>query len=183
MPRKSTLGRVSAYQLATGWAAGTLIAASMMASAPVALAQENFDPESVLRGMVAYRDKSLCAFCHGWNGEGANVVSQPPAPALTTTPLDRETLKETVRCGRPDTLMPRHGRNAWRDNDPCYGMTRADLEIIPNAPYKSGGWLRDAEIEDLLNFIQAELQGHTVGLEYCNRYYGETSRQCEAFRN
>ena len=79
--------------------------------------------------------------------------------------------------------MPRHGRNAWRDNDPCYGMTRADLEIIPNAPYKSGGWLRDAEIEDLLNFIQAELQGHTVGLEYCNRYYGETSRQCEAFRN
>ena len=183
MPRKSTLGRVSAYQLATGWAAGTLIAASMMASAPVALAQENFDPESVLRGMVAYRDKSLCAFCHGWNGEGANVVSQPTAPALTTTPLDRETLKETVRCGRPDTLMPRHGRNAWRYNDPCYGMTRADLEIIPNAPYKYGGWLRDAEIEDLLNFIQAELQGHTVGLEYCNRYYGETSRQCEAFRN
>ena len=81
MRRKSSSGYVTVKHVATAWAIGALAAVSLVTSVPTAHAQDNFDEESILRGMALYRDKSLCAYCHGWNGRAPMwSASRPHRP-------------------------------------------------------------------------------------------------------
>lgn len=154
----------------------TVMALSLIALPDGALAQEP-DEESIDRGRIVYRDHSKCGFCHAWDGRGSLVVSNAPAPSLVDMELDRESFAETVQCGRPGSDMPMHTRGAWRGTYECYGLTVADIEA-DQKPNNPAGWLRDQQLEDLVNFVFAVYKDKKMTRANCQKYYGETARVC-----
>ena len=154
----------------------TLLALSLVTLPDGALAQD-VDEESVDRGRIIYRDQSKCGFCHAWDGRGALVVSNAPAPSLVDMELDRESFVETVRCGRPGSDMPMHFRQAWKGSFECYGLTVADIEQ-DQKPNNPAGWLRESQFEDLANYVFAVYKNKKMTRANCQKYYGETARVC-----
>lgn len=124
-------------------------------------------------------DKANCVGCHKWHGGGGGGYGGA-ALSLRDTGLDRAGLIEAVRCGRPATRMPYHDRTAWRGTERgCYDMTRSELgrDVPPKAPT----FLRDAEIEAVVDYVQAAIQGKGEPTrEDCTAYWGENARQCDA---
>jgi hypothetical protein len=77
--------------------------------------------------------------------------------------------------------MPYHDRNAYQKVD-CYGgMTKADLGA--DFPPKAATFLRTQEIEAVVVYVAARLQGQGAPTkEHCMAYWGEDARQCESMR-
>lgn len=153
-------------------------AAAILAGAGAATAQEV--PERVLRmGLDIYRTKGNCQYCHNWHGDGGQGYGGN-ALSFRETILDRDAMIEVVRCGRPETAMPRHDTRAYRTKN-CFGMDSADLggklPAVPNA------YLHSREIEAVVDFIFATYVGkEELTLEDCVKFWGETTRQCDQFR-
>ncbi len=140
------------------------------------------DQATIDLGRRVYRDTAVCKFCHGWHGKGERVEGQGYGADLTKTELERDDIIEVVRCGRIGTWMPRHGRQAWKGDDKCYGLTVAEVgDDVPNTPEKA--YLRDEQVEAVADYIIAVYKGKEMTLENCTAFYGETSRICEEFRN
>jgi cytochrome c5 len=84
-------------------------------------------------GKEIFKSKAVCQYCHKWDasgdqGYGGNALS------LRATHLTSEQLTEVVKCGRPGTGMPYHGRFAYTDKR-CYGHTREEMgKDMPPAP-------------------------------------------------
>lgn len=155
-----------------------LAVAAMFAGSGTALAQEV--PERVLRmGLDIYQTKGNCQYCHAWHGDGDQGYGGI-ALSFRDTLLDREAMIEVVRCGRPDTAMPRHDSRAYRTKN-CFGMDAADLDgEIPEVP---NAYLHSREISAVVDFIFATYVGKPeVTLEDCIKIWGETTRQCDEFR-
>lgn len=146
------------------------------------------DELSIKRGMAIYSDIANCDFCHGWTGKGERVEDEGfTGASLVLADFDRETLIEIVRCGRPDSPMPRFGRNAWKERSPCYGMVESELVEAemkaPKKPLGYGTWLRDEQIELVVDYIMAwYIGGKEMTFEKCEQYNGEGSRVCERFQ-
>jgi len=145
-------------------------AAAPAAAAPAAAETPTFTPEQIEAGYRAFRG-SDCAGCHGWAGNGDKIGENPKGPSLRSLGYDTALLVEVIQCGRPNTLMASHRRNAYSD-DSCYGMTAADLG---DAKPPAGKTLTDEQATDIANYIQAELYGRpdTPSLEECQKYYGK----------
>jgi mono/diheme cytochrome c family protein len=125
-------------------------------------------------------NRANCVGCHKWHGGGGGGYGGA-ALSLRETMLDREQLIEVVRCGRPGTRMPYHDRGAFTRTECFGGVTKADLgpEFPPAAPR----FLREPEIEAVVDYVQAQLQGKGApSLEDCIAYWGEASRECQAMR-
>ena len=124
----------------------------------------------------------MCSFCHGWHGKGARVEGMGYGANLTETALERADLIEVIRCGRIGTWMPRHGRQAWKRDDKCYGLTAAEVGgDVPDTPVNA--YLRDEQVEAVADYIIAVYKGKEMTLANCVAYYRETSRICDEFRN
>ena len=148
---------------------------------PAAVAQEP-DPALVERGLGVFRDTAFCAFCHSWHGKGERVEGLGYGADLTKMEMDREGAYEVIRCGRPLTFMPRHGRQAWNEGNECFDLNKDEIgEDIPNLP--EGPFLRDAQIEAVVEYIFAVYAGKEMTFETCSAYYkSETERICEEYR-
>src|SRR3954464_13237747 len=84
-------------------------------------------PEDLAAGRRIFTQKGDCQACHGWAGDGRKMDSQMPDGAnLRALKIDRETLIQTIRCGRPGTGMPAFDRLAYSDGR-CFGLKAADL--------------------------------------------------------
>ena len=144
----------------------------------VVLAQE--EAREVSRGRELFRDRGNCPQCHGWHGNGAES-HMGNGPSLRITLLDRDALIETLSCGRPGFTMPFHVKAAYTEAFACYGFdNKEDLEGMMLAV---GVPLRTSQIEDLADFILAEMKGfEVITFEYCERYYGVGSRNCDEYR-
>jgi mono/diheme cytochrome c family protein len=134
-------------------------------------------PDATL-GKQVY-EKANCVGCHKWHGGGGGGYGGA-ALSLRATQLDTEQMREVVRCGRPGTGMPYHGREAYKD-DSCYGMTKVDLGA--DAPPKAATFLRAEEIEAVVEYVAASIKGKgEPSYEDCIAFWGKGERQCDAMR-
>lgn len=113
------------------------------------------DPE---RGKIVFRRVGKCVDCHGWAADGKTGIKlQAPAGAnLRETKLDKAALIETIKCGRPGTPMPYHGRAAYRD-DRCYGMVMSDF--APGTEPIRGKTFSDKDIANVVAYLQTDVIG------------------------
>ena len=119
-----------------------------------------------------------CMSCHKWHGDGGPGYGGA-AISLRKTQLNREQLMQTIACGRPGRGMPYFDSKAYK-TDICYGMTFESFADQPDrAPLKGTKFLNDRQIEAAADFIIAELQGKELTKEYCEMFYGGTTRQCK----
>ena len=142
--------RVPAPTLAPRALAGAIACAWLALCAP-AFAQ---DPARVAAGENAW-DKAGCLQCHGASADGGDGGEFPAGPSLRKTKLDHAALVETISCGLPGTQMP-----AWLDDAytkrPCYGFSAGPAPAeITSTPV-----LNAAEIEALVDFLEAKFVGH-----------------------
>ena len=122
--------------------------------------------------------KANCVGCHKWHGGGGGGYGGV-ALSLRDTTLDRDWLITLVRCGRPGTRMPYHDRNAYRgDNRDCYEMT-AD-EFGEQLPPKAPRVLREKEIEAVVAYVQARIQGRgQPNHDDCTAFWGADATRCK----
>ncbi len=179
--RPNAGGKPSLARFRTIVKLANLVGLAVALFSPTSFAQEP-DPALVERGLGVYRDTAFCAFCHSWHGKGERVEGLGYGADLTAMTLDREGAYEVIRCGRPLTFMPRHGRQAWNEGNECFDMTKKEIgEDIPNTP--EGPYLRDAQIEAVIEYIFAVYAGKEMTFETCSAYYkSETERICEEFK-
>jgi len=95
-----------------------LVAGTMLASTIAGLAE---DEARVKAGLTAWKT-SGCPACHGAFADGDKEQDEAPTGAnLRTTRLDNAALTEVIRCGRPDTGMPRFDEGAYTQRG-CNGQ-------------------------------------------------------------
>lgn len=125
--------------------------------------------------------KANCIGCHKWHGDGGGGYGGA-ALSLKTTKLNAEGLKYIVRCGRPATGMPYHGREAFKGDDKsCYNKT--GKELGENIPPRARKLLSERELDAVVDYVVQVIQGSgKPDLEQCVAFWGEKSRQCDAFR-
>ncbi len=130
-------------------------------------------------GKKVYK-KANCVGCHKWHGDGGGGYGGA-ALSLRTTELDIEELKYTVRCGRPTTGMPYHGKHAYEGDDTsCYGQTKADLG--EKMPPRARKLLSERQLDGVVDYVFHVIKGSgKINHEQCVTYWGEKSRECEAY--
>jgi mono/diheme cytochrome c family protein len=153
-------------------------------AAPVTRAQQSTDPVGdPQRGKIVFRSVGGCVNCHGWAADGrTGVALQAPAGSnLRETTLDRESLIETIRCGRPGTAMPYHDRAAYRD-DRCYGMVMSDF-AAGDAPVR-GKTFREKDIVNVVAYLQTEVIGlGKPTFEECTDFFDNpAARACKPLK-
>ena len=140
------------------------------------------EAQNISLGLRVYKEKAICALCHGWAGNGEGEMDNP-GPSIRVAVLDRAGLVETIRCGRPETTMPRFSRRAYTD-DPatsCYGVTEEDMgNMLPNPP---PNFLSDREIEAVADYVMAWILGRDDDptLEECVFYFGAGHDACRRY--
>lgn len=148
-----------------------LLIASALVATPLGATESKFSA-----GKAVYK-KANCIGCHKWHGKGGGGYGGVAA-SLRETPLDHEGLVLVIRCGRPGTGMPYHNRKAYRgENRDCYESTRKDLgdAMPPRARY----FLKDSEIEDVVNYVANEIQGKgEPGYSDCVAFWGADAKRC-----
>lgn len=154
---------------AVTWIAPT---AACLLYAAAGLAQ---DAPQVAAGLEIWRS-SGCADCHGPFADGNRDDDDYPAGAnLRTTRLDAAGIKQTIRCGRPDTGMPSFDEGAYTVRG-CY---ERPLGTAPDNLQPTPRTLSLDEIDALVAYLQARIVGHgKVTREECVSYY-EGKADCE----
>ena len=126
-------------------------------------------------------ERANCVGCHKWHGGGGGGYGGA-ALSLRATMLDREQMIEAIRCGRPGTGMPYHGRKSYTPAGECFGFTSID-ELAGDAPPKARQLLSDRQIEGVVDYVQAQIQGRGEPTkEDCIAFWGATSHNCQDFQ-
>ena len=150
------------------------LAIAAMAQATAAWA---WNEEQVKAGLEVWKSAG-CADCHGPFADGDKQRDEMPTGAnLRGSRLDEAALKETIRCGRPDTGMPAFDKGAYKVR-PCYGQP---LGPVPDNLYPAPRTLTPAEIDSLITYLQAHVVGRRqITHEDCLYYfYDAPSSWCE----
>jgi hypothetical protein len=147
----------------------------------VAIAQATaawaWDENQVKAGLEVWKSAG-CADCHGPFADGDKQRDEMPTGAnLRGSRLDGVALKETIRCGRPDTGMPAFEKGAYKVRA-CHGQP---LGPVPDNLYPTPRLLSVAEIDDLITYLQARVIGRRqITREDCLYYYYDSpSSWCE----
>lgn len=172
--------------IAMGAAAAAVALLALAGSA----AAQGFDTEdpALLDGLRIWKSNATCVLCHSWDGMGQRVKEMEnlgvnfDAPELVNTILEREDIIEAVRCGRIDSIMPKHDRRSWTNELNCYGMTIGDVptELRPFEPLVR--WLREEQIQNVTDYLIAMYKSGPMTKAKCQFYWQrDDARQCEAY--
>src|SRR5712671_4700604 len=126
-----------------------LAVGTLMVLSTSAIAQ---DAARLAAGEAAW-DKAGCPQCHGASGEGGSGGESVAGPSLRTTRLAKESLIDTIGCGRPGTQMPSWLAGAYTEI-PCYGVkgpVPAGLDRVPV--------LNVDEVAALVDYLLAKVVG------------------------
>jgi mono/diheme cytochrome c family protein len=150
----------------TTWLSSALTL-GFFAFASGALAQ---DDAKVKAGLEAWKTAG-CAECHGAFADGDRQRDEAPAGAnLRQSRLDNTALRETIRCGRPGTGMPKFGEDAYTPRG-CYGKP---AEPPPAALYPSARDLSSDELDAVVAYLRARVIGRGAPTRAdCLFYYGD----------
>jgi mono/diheme cytochrome c family protein len=109
------------------------------------------DEARVKAGLDAWKNAG-CSECHGAFADGERERDEAPVGAnLRSTRLDNAAITEVIRCGRPNTGMPRFDDGAYTQRA-CNGQ----------------------EIELVVAYLRARVIGkRAVTPEECTYYYGD----------
>jgi mono/diheme cytochrome c family protein len=112
-----------------------------------------------------------CADCHGAFADGDNQGGDFPTGAnLRATKLDDAALAETIRCGLPNTGMPRFDEGAYTQRS-CNGNATGP---VPDGLYPTPRMLSGDEIDALVVYLRTRVVGRRkVTPEECAEYYGD----------
>jgi hypothetical protein len=140
------------------------------------------DPADIADGMRLYRQKADCQSCHGWAADGHKMDNQSPDGAnLRETTLDRAGLIETIKCGRPGTLMPAFDKFAYSDGR-CFGLKQADLRARQLTIADPPSTLQPVEVERIADFLIAKVVGKgPMDHAKCVEYWGSDVEACKEF--
>lgn len=112
--------------------------------------------------------KGTCSDCHSGIAQGGGVGENPDGPSIRETELDRETLRETIACGRIGSDMPFNLAGAYRVT-PCWGLPLGD----PPAGTISGAQLSEEDLDVLVDFLFEYVIGvTTINRAACAVFYG-----------
>src|SRR5882757_4146972 len=144
-----------------------LVAAALLGGTTIGFAQ---DEAKVKAGLTAWKSAG-CPDCHGSFADGEKQRDEAPSGAnLRTTRLDDDALKETIRCGRTNTGMPRFDESAYAQRG-CFGQPAG---AVPDTLYPTPRMLSADEIDALVIYLRARVIGRrTVTPEECAYYYEE----------
>jgi hypothetical protein len=144
---------------------------------PAAHAQSSDD---LVAGMRLFTQKGDCQSCHGWAGDGRKMDSQMPDGAnLRALTIDRETLLQTIKCGRPGTGMPAFDRLAYSDGR-CFGLKAADLRARGLTLTDPPATLQLNEFNLLVDFLLAKVVGKgPINRAQCIDYWGSDAQVCK----
>ena len=128
------------------------------------------DEARVKAGLNAWKNAG-CSECHGAFADGERERDEAPVGAnLRSTRLDNAAITEVIRCGRPNTGMPRFDEGAYTQRA-CYGQPTG---AVPDALYPTPRMLSLQEIELLVTYLRARVIGkRAVTPEECAYYYGD----------
>jgi len=128
------------------------------------------DEARVKAGLNAWKSAG-CSECHGAFADGERERDEAPAGAnLRSTRLDNAAITEVVRCGRPNTGMPRFDEGAYSQRG-CYGQPTG---AVPDALYPTPRMLSQQEIGLVVTYLRARVIGkRAVTPEECSYYYGD----------
>jgi len=144
-----------------------LVAGTMLASTIAGLAE---DEARVKAGLTAWKT-SGCPACHGAFADGDKEQDEAPTGAnLRTTRLDNAALTEVIRCGRPDTGMPRFDEGAYTQRG-CNGQGPGP---VPSGLYPTPRMMGADEIDAVIVYLRARVIGRRgITAEECAYYYEE----------
>jgi len=144
-----------------------LVAGTMLASTIAGLAE---DEARVKAGLTAWKT-SGCPACHGAFADGDKEQDEAPTGAnLRTTRLDNAALNEVIRCGRPDTGMPRFDEGAYTQRG-CNGQGPGP---VPSGLYPTPRMMNADEIDAVVVYLRARVIGRRrTTPEDCAYYYYE----------
>ena len=150
-----------------------LVAAFSMGLATATRAQ---DEGQVRAGLEVWKSAG-CPDCHGPFADGDKQRDEMPTGAnLRGSRLDPAAIKQTVRCGRPDTGMPSFDGGAYTAR-PCYGQP---LGAAPDNLYPAPRTLTLAEIDSVIVYLQARVLGRPkITREDCLFYYSDQPSWCD----
>ena len=146
---------------------GLLVAGCMLFGAASAFAQ---DEAKVKAGLNAWKTAG-CPDCHGAFADGERERDEAPTGAnLRRTRLDNAAITEVIRCGKPDTGMPRFDEGAYTERG-CYGQSPGP---VPATLYPTPRMLSAGEIDAVVTYLRARVIGRgKVTPEECAYYYEE----------
>ena len=144
-----------------------IVAAIAFTWASPSLAQ---DEARVKAGLNAWKGAG-CPECHGAFADGEKERDEAPTGAnLRTTRLDNAALTEVIRCGRPNTGMPRFDEGAYTQRA-CQGQPTG---AAPDALYPTPRMLSLQEIDAVVTYLRARVIGRrAVTPQECAYYYGD----------
>jgi mono/diheme cytochrome c family protein len=128
------------------------------------------DEARVKAGLNAWKNAG-CSECHGAFADGERERDEAPVGAnLRSTRLDNAAITEVIRCGRPNTGMPRFDEGAYSQRG-CYGQPTG---AVPDALYPTPRMLSPQEIELVVTYLRARVIGRrAITPDECTYYYGD----------
>jgi hypothetical protein len=140
------------------------------------------DPADIADGMRLFRQKADCQSCHGWAADGHKMDNQSPDGAnLRESTLDRAGLIETIKCGRPGTLMPAFDKFAYSDGR-CFGLKQADLKSRQLTIADPPSPLQPIEVERIADFLFAKVIGKgPMDHAKCIEFWGSDVDACKEY--
>ena len=137
-------------------------------------------PDDLAAGLRLFTQKGDCGACHGWAGDGRKLDSQMPDGAnLRALNIDRETLLQTIKCGRPGTGMPAFDRLAYSDGR-CFGLKAADLRARGLMLTDPPATFQLNEFNLLVDFLMAKVIGKgPINRAQCIDYWGSDVQACK----
>jgi len=144
-----------------------LVAGTVLASTVAGFAQ---DEARVKAGLTAWKT-SGCPACHGAFADGDKEQDEAPTGAnLRTTRLDNAALAEVIRCGRPNTGMPRFDESAYTQRG-CNGQGRGP---VPPGLYPAPRMMSADEIDAVVIYLRMRVIGRrAITPKDCTYYYEE----------
>ncbi len=123
--------------------------------------------------------KSACSGCHKWHGGGGGGYGGA-ALSLRETHLSHDQLEEVVRCGRPGTGMPSHGKDPYVDGN-CYSMKAGTPGV--ELPGAANAILTPEEISSVATYVEKAVKGRGKStLGECEAYWGPSSANCRDYK-
>ena len=125
-------------------------------------------------GVTVYK-KTNCMGCHSWHGKGGGGYGA--GVSLRTTELDRESIVEIIKCGKPGSGMPYFYRKSYI-KEKCYDTLLEDYEGEDIRPISSKKFINDRQIQALADFIIINFKNKKLTKDYCEKFFEIGSKVC-----
>ncbi len=167
-----------------------LMAALLLLTGIVPIAAQQIDQAQIEKGQAIYKSRDYeCDSCHGWAGRG-KPADHPYSNleyggnSLVLSEMTRGEMIMMISCGRivrAVNIMPQYRGDAWTASYRCWGKVTADMPADQRPLRAPSLMLSPAQIELVVDYVQAVYQGKEMTWDWCSRYFDDFQRICEVW--